>query len=526
MNPGLVLAEIFQAAGSTKAQTPGGAWPGSGTRLFFVVLAVELSALALGAAGSRARRRERPRARTTATGGWATMRDLRDLVVSGPAPGRLSLGLSRGKLLATESRHSVVVLGPSQSHKTSGFAVPALLEWEGPVVVTSVKGDILDATAPWRERRGPVWLFDPSGSTGRPTDSWSPVPSSVTWVGARRAAASLIASARVTGLSEGEFWYATAAKLIAPLLFAAARGGRTMADVVAWVDTQEVAEVADLLDAAGDRDAIRAAWATWRRDERQRSSVYTTAETVLEAFADPVADEGARFVDVASLLDGSEASLYICAPAHEQERLAPAFTGLVHQVLATAYSKVTAQGAPLSPPLLAVLDEAANVAPLRDLDSLASTAAGHGIQLVTVWQDMAQINSRYGSRAATVVNNHRAKVILSGISDPATLEHMSSLMGEHRQRHASTTRDSRGARSITESVSWHRLAPVDALRRIRPGEGVLVYGHLPPARIRLRPWFESAILAARARVTDATGRGVGRRRPRWYVRLATRLPFR
>ena len=29
------------------------------------------------------------------------------------------------------------------------------------------------------------------------------------------------------------------------------------------------------------------------------------------------------------------------------------------------------------------------------------------------------------------------------------------------------------------------------VRRIRPGEGVLVYGHLPPARIRLRPWWKT-----------------------------------
>jgi hypothetical protein len=67
-----------------------------------------------------------------------------------------------------------------------------------------------------------------------------------------------------------------------------------------------------------------------------------------------------------------------------------------------------------------VLDEAANIAPLRDLDTLASTAAGQGIQLVSVFQDLAQISARYGERAATVVNNHRAKVLLSGISDPPT----------------------------------------------------------------------------------------------------------
>jgi hypothetical protein len=76
----------------------------------------------------------------------------------------------------------------------------------------------------------------------------------------------------------------------------------------------------------------------------------------------------------------------------------------------------------LEPPLLVVLDEAAHIAPLPELDGLAATCASHGIQLVTVWQDLAQVRARYGSRAPTVLNNHRAKVFLPGIADPDTLD--------------------------------------------------------------------------------------------------------
>ena len=44
-------------------------------------------------------------------------------------------------------------------------------------------------------------------------------------------------------LADGDFWYATAAKLLAPLLFAAANAGLTMDQVVAWVDTQDASDV-------------------------------------------------------------------------------------------------------------------------------------------------------------------------------------------------------------------------------------------------------------------------------------------
>ena len=202
-------------------------------------------------------------------------------------------------------------------------------------------------------------------------------------------------------------------------------------------------------------------------------------------------------VDPALLVEGPN-TLYLCAPAHDQKRLAPLFVSVVREVLEHVYDQVTRTGRPLDPPLLVVLDEAANIAPLSDLDALASTAAGHGVQLVTVWHDLAQISARYGPRATTVVNNHRAKLFLSGISDPSTLDYASHLVGEEEVLLPSTTHGGRGGVSTTRSPSMRRLAPPDALRRIAPGEGVLVYGDLPPARLRLRTWFDDPWLLARA----------------------------
>jgi type IV secretion system protein VirD4 len=143
-----------------------------------------------------------------------------------------------------------------------------------------------------------------------------------------------------------------------------------------------------------------------------------------------------------------------------------------------------------------VLDEAANIAPLADLDTVASTCSGLGIQLVTVWQDLSQINARYGDRANTVVNNHRAKIVLSGISDPSTLDYVSRLIGSEEVRQESTTLDGQGSKSRTLSTQDKNLAPSDVVRRIKQNEGVLVYGALLPARLRLRPWYKSKRLTA------------------------------
>ena len=411
------------------------------------------------------------------------------------------------RLVVAEAAQSVIVFGPTQSHKTTGFAVPAILGWEGPVVAASVKGDLLDHTIAHRRSVGPVRCFDPTGSTGQPATAWSPVPASRTWPGARRAAATLteVGRAQVGGMSDGDFWYATASRLLAPLLFAAATADRDMADVVHWVETGEEDEVLDLLGHAGVPEAIDAARSAFAKEERQRSSIVTTLETLLESFAG-AAPYGAPQLDPAELLTTS-GTLYLSAPAHDQRRLTPLFVGVLRAVLDHAYYRVARTGRPLDPPLLVVLDEAANIAPIPDLDSLAATAAGHGIQLVTIWHDLAQITARFGPRATTVVNNHRAKLFLSGISDPATLDYASHLIGDEELHLPATTSGGRSGPSTTRSPATRRLAPPDGLRRIPPGHGVLVYRDLAPARLHLRTWFDDPWLRSRVESVAVAGEG-------------------
>jgi type IV secretion system protein VirD4 len=411
--------------------------------------------------------------------------------------------------VAAERGQSVIVFGPTQSFKTSGFAVPAMLEWDGPVLAASVKRDLIDHTIGYRRSLGDVVCFDPSGSTGIPSARWSPLPASRTWPGARRSAANLteVAKGSVGTMSDGDFWYATAAKMLAPLLFAAAFGDRDMADVVRWVDTQEQDEVLGLLSAAGVAEAVNAARSTFGKEDRQRSSIYTTVETVLEPFAGAASGAGSLGalpdggrsgrIDPGRLVSGPN-TLYLCAPAHDQRRLTPLFVSVIRQTLEHVYDQVTVTGRPLDPPLLVVLDEAANIAPLSDLDALASTAAGHGVQLVTIWHDLAQITARFGPRASTVVNNHRAKLFLSGISDPSTLDYASHLIGDEDVVLPSTTHGGQGGPSFTHSPSVRHLAAPDELRRITPGDGVLIYGSLPPARVRLRTFFDDPELVGRA----------------------------
>ena len=275
-----------------------------------------------------------------------------------------------------------------------------------------------------------------------------------------------------------------------------------MGDVVRWVDTHEEAEVLDLLGAAGVPEALHAAWSAFGKEDRQRSSIYTTVETILEPFAvgPPRTPEGDRAAAGRPGPPGGWDQHPL--PVRAGPRPAPADPALRVGAASGRRARLRPGGPthrPLDPPLLVVLDEAANIAPLADLDALAATAAGHGVQLVTVWHDLAQITARYGPRATTVVNNHRAKLFLSGISDPSTLDYASHLIGEEEVLLPATTRGGRAVRAPPgrpPPAGWLRPTPCAGSP---PAKAVLVYGDLPPARLRLRTWFADPVLVARAR---------------------------
>lgn len=434
---------------------------------------------------------------------WARGRHLRRLRVRGRGHGRLVVGTVGRRLLAVEARHSLLVLGPTQTGKSTGLAIPAILEWPGPVVATSVKVDLIADTIGWRSGQGRVNIFDPAGCTPYPRSSWTPLAGCDDWPGAMRAASEITGAAKAAvggSMALADFWFSAAAKALAPLLLAAAQSGRTITDVARWVDREERDEPLAILRAISP-DAALAHQATFRREERARSSLVQVLQSALGPYLEPTVAASAErsSFTAAGLLDGGAHTLYIAAPADEQDRLRPLFSSMLGQVLSEVYRQAGRTGRPLDPPLLLVLDEAANIAPVENLPTVAATAAAMGLQLVTVFQDAAQIRLRYGDTAGTVINNHRAKLLLPAVSDMDTLDLASRLIGEQEVDRESHTTDSSGRRSSTTSVHWRRLLPPEAACRLDDGEAVLVYGNLPPTKLRLRPWYTTRHLRRRAR---------------------------
>ena len=447
---------------------------------------------------------------------WATLRDLHDLHVKQAERGRLVLGRHGRQLLAAEPRASVMVVAPAQSGKTTGMAVPAILEWDGPVLATSVKGDLAHDTIAARCRIGDTRVFDPTGSTGLPTASWSPVAASATWEGARRTAARLLELGQNDGHSSDErFWRPAAARYLAPLLFAASHAHLTMDDVLRWItttneeDPRQLLEQMDSEGVGGATTALEALQQVWEADPRTRSSMLVTAATALDAWQEPsvaAATGGPGAIDARWLLSANN-TLYLSAPADDQKRLRGLFTAIVAEVVAEAFAQSTRLGRPIDPPLLLCLDEAANVAPLPNLDELASTGPGQGVQLLSVFQNISQIHDRWGKdRAETIVANHRGRLFGAGIGDRATLDYIGAILGDAAIDKVSAHRDRLQLVDIgsrTYAHEYRRLAAPNKVREAQSATALLVYGRLKPSWVRLRPWYEDRALTRKVNTPPA-----------------------
>jgi type IV secretion system protein VirD4 len=494
---------------------PAGAWPPSarselpGPIEFYATLGILFAAATVITVALR-----RFGALITLRGGvgarWATGTELRHLRRGDRRPrsqpaegGRLVLGSRRGRSLFTEHRHAVVAFGPPQSGKSAGLAVPALLEWPGPAVASSIKTDLLAVTLARRRALGPVFVFDPFNLSGGATQTWSPLQAASSWDGALEVAWRLAAAGDLDqrGVEGGDFWAVAAEQRLAPLLYTASRCGGGITALVRWAYGQggreldealarlagEALTEAELSDAHAAYDAVRAFEA---QADRTRTSIEATAQALLRAY---------RFTRVARSADGCQitpdrlldeaATLYLIGDAKASKLLRPIFLALLGEVVDRAYERATLAGGQLQLPLLLCLDEAGNVAPLPNLAEIASTAPSHNIQLVSIFHDVAQARSRYRRQAETVINSHRARMLLPGVADLETLRYFSGLVGEEEIPEITRTT---GAGGSTRSTGRRRrpLVAAEALRQLPERHALLIYGRIAPVQLRLRMWFE------------------------------------
>jgi type IV secretion system protein VirD4 len=365
-------------------------------------------------------------------------------------------GVAFGRPVTLMAKSSLLIVGPTQVGKTSSLVVPALLRWPDAMVVTSVKSDVVRTTQRWRSSLGDVQILEPGRDEGL---TWNPLEGVHSLRHALRVARDLTIGTK--GRGDTDFWNALATKLVASLFVMASQRSLCIFDVAAvienrqfepWIANAPASEASNLLQTFLEHE------------HKTLDGVITTAETMLLPwrFRQPLAN-------VRSVVAGAN-TLYLCSPRGEQQHYESLFRGALRMVLEEQHRLVD-EGRQRR--LLLVLDEAATVAPLDELDQLAATVSGLDVTLVTVVQDFAQLIARWGARAPTIVNNHTTRVVMGGLSDPTVGNYFPELIVPKEDQ---------------------RTLP---LRQRPAGHAYVVAGRRPVIEVRVRPWWRSRRLRTR-----------------------------
>jgi type IV secretory pathway TraG/TraD family ATPase VirD4 len=461
---------------------------------------------------------------------YRSPRHLRECEVGVPLGRNRPGALERGQSLRASWEDVVLAVMAPRAGKTTSLAVPAILDAPGAVIATSNKADLWAATAALRaERTGErAWVFDPQQITyTERTWWWNPLRGVRTVEDAHRLAGHFVQEIRSgTRQTGGDFWTAAAHDLLTSLLLAAALADRDLIEVYEWLNDPVLTTPVDLLRVGGQHAAAASLLGRMHGAPETRDGVYETARTAAQSLRDdailawvtppPHLSAGAERplgeLDTTAVAT-SRQTVYLLSK-DGAGAAAPLVAALTDRILRDATRAAERAGGRLDPPLVVVLDEAANVCRISDLPDLYSHLGSRGIVPITILQSYKQGVRVWGEHGMdTLWSAATVKVIGPGLDDARLAEDLSRLIGEHdvpvRTR---TYGDRRTGHSV--SVRRQRILGPDDVRALPRGTALLFATGCRAALINLTPWFgrrdadriRIAIQQAEAELTERAAR--------------------
>ncbi|MFF3554607.1 type IV secretory system conjugative DNA transfer family protein [Streptomyces tsukubensis] len=408
------------------------------------------------------------------------------------------LGTSRrpkGLDLWSRADKSARVIGPMGSGKTMRFFAPTIRRWAGPVLATSTKPDLVELTLDARKRDGrPVLAFDPQNiAPYLPRYRWLPFAGAEATEVAMTRAKALVAGSRTpgsAGQSEGaSFFRGQAAKVLAALLHAAALDGARLDHLLTWARKMDDPVPLAILEShpgagPGWAEMLRAAITG---DSRTVGNTAVTLLSALEPLShqsvvDALQGDGEP-TDFRNFLDAG-GTIYLLGKDSEAASVAPLTTAVTEDLLDIAEAHaLTSPAGRLDPPLLAALDEVANIAPIPSLRQRVADGRGRGITAIYGLQGWASAVARFGpDTAAELASFTNHIIVFGGCKDRDFLQSTSDLCGQvERVRKTRTT--SGGDRGGVSTATHMVLEPVlrgDQIKGLGEGEALVLADNLAP----------------------------------------------
>lgn len=143
----------------------------------------------------------------------------------------------------------------------------------------------------------------------------------------------------------------------------------------------------------------------------------------------------------------------------------------------------------MDPPVLIALDEIGNLSPLPALPALMAEGGGSGITTLAVLQSLAQAREKWNEHNASAIwDASIVKIVLGGGSNARDLQDLQTLFGERDDLTDSYSFDHNGQRTTQRTARRMPVLPVDMIRSLPFGTGIVVLRSARPIVTDLRPW--------------------------------------
>jgi len=386
------------------------------------------------------------------------------------------LGKRGGRVLFSNRKEHALVVATTQSGKTTCFAYPTLLSWEGSVIAHDPKEEVYAATAPWRQTFSKVVRLAPTSSC---SGHYNPLDAIRLKTEQEMRDVQLVSQMHNEPEGDGREKRSGASQHFLELANEALSGlilyglytqrARTPAALDALIMQYGFRKIFDQMRTyphAGIQRSASIVLGTTGRDES--SGIFTTTTRTLRLYTDPLV---ARMTDQSdfTLRDLRERarpmSLYLSIPFGDQERLRVISRLLLRQLLEYCVSKQEGW----THPMLGMIDEVPGLKRLNILTEGLNYFAGSGVRLALITPSMEELMNTYGQHH-NFLDGCKINIVF-GIGDAKVAKLFSDRVGKHQVtqvRHY-------GGKTSRERV-WEPLLSETALMNLHERYQLVIVG--------------------------------------------------
>lgn len=362
-----------------------------------------------------------------------------------------AFGYVDGRPLFLNTDKHILIMASTRSGKGVSLIIPHLLRYQGSAFVLDPKGE--NARATGRQRailNHKVHYLDPFGLSGMPKARFNPL-SRMTPENMEAESKALAAALILT--PQRDHWTASAQQLLAAVIlhvFTSPNIPPEKKDLITVrrLLLSEMTAVLREMLASNAADGLLSSLAASfsNTPDKEYGSILSTAQRETEILDNPYiaaclsASGKGEEVNFADWHKGTM-TVYLCLSAPKF----PVFNRWLRLVLTAALDEMTDNLAPPPLPVCFMLDELATLGHLQTVENAIGLAAGYGIQLITVFQDVAQLKDLYKGRWASFIGNAGVRALFN-LDDFDTAQYWSHFLGGHL---VETTSLSQGVEGLT-----------------------------------------------------------------------------